>query len=184
MLWYALAWSATACDMADRQRDPWRRRHARGLAFQPDLLGYAYLFKDAVLRVRAAEDDGEPWGKVGDVAIDRDRNHESHPTLPEHHVVVLKEVGNATVSHGKSVAREFSNIAGQPLPLPVVPDVIAARGRLVREFPYATAVIDQILEGGRGRTAAAAAADHTGGSAGLWEIPLGQTARGGTRRSP
>src|SRR5690606_35075959 len=142
MLWYALAWSATACDMADRQRDPWCRRHARGLAFQPDLLGYAYLFKDAVLRVRAAEDDGEPWGKVGDVAIDRDRNHESHPTLPEHHVVVLKEVGNATVSHGKSVAREFSNIAGQPLPLPVVPDVIAARGRLVREFPYATAVID------------------------------------------
>src|SRR5690606_29240245 len=134
---------------------------------------------DVVLRVRAAEDDGEPRGKVGDFAIDRDRNPESHPTLPEHHVVVLKEVGNATVSHGKSVAREFSNIAGQPLPLPDCSPRPAREGIALRYGRHRPEP-----RRGRGRTAAAAAADHTGGSAGLWEIPLCQAARGGTRRSP
>lgn len=67
--------------------------------------------------------------------------------MPENHVVVLKEVGNATVSQGKDVAREFRRITGRPLPLPVVSALDAVRERLVAEFPYATAAVDQILEG-------------------------------------
>lgn len=66
-------------------------------------------------------------------------------------VIVLREVGNASVSQGKDIAREFEKIAGRPLPLPATPDLAAVRASLVADFPYAIQVIDQLLKGLVGR---------------------------------
>jgi len=60
--------------------------------------------------------------------------------------VVFRAIGNDSTSEGKRVAKEFGDVINVPLPLPLVPDLARVRRRLVTEFPYAAAVIDELLK--------------------------------------
>ncbi|WP_162003363.1 AAA family ATPase [Microvirga tunisiensis] len=60
-------------------------------------------------------------------------------------VIVFRQVGNATTSEGKKVAKELESLTGKALPLVPVLDLVQARTALHREFPFATDAIDQIL---------------------------------------
>ncbi|WP_414472888.1 AAA family ATPase [Microvirga sp. M2] len=60
-------------------------------------------------------------------------------------VVVFHQVGNATTSEGKKVAKELEPLTGKALPLVSTPDLVQARATLHAEFPFAIDVIDRIL---------------------------------------
>ncbi|MBP0437979.1 AAA family ATPase [Tianweitania sediminis] len=61
-------------------------------------------------------------------------------------VVVFTRIGNATTTAGKQVQIEFSGVVGVRLPLPGVPnDLAAVRRRLLHEFPYAEEIVDLML---------------------------------------
>jgi hypothetical protein len=75
-----------------------------------------------------ADDKGDTEATVGSVGI-----------------VVFSAVGNADVSEGKKVAKEFGQLAGAAVPLPAMVDLAGVRGRLLEEFPYTQNVIDRLL---------------------------------------
>lgn len=60
-------------------------------------------------------------------------------------VVVLSVVGNGDVADGRKIANEFKPILNIALPLVAVPNLSVVRTTLEREFPYATVIIDAIL---------------------------------------
>jgi ATP-dependent Lon protease len=65
--------------------------------------------------------------------------------VPKGHVLVVSAIQETGSDRGKSIARGYEHIIGKPLPLVAVPDLAAARARLVFEFPYASAMIDRLL---------------------------------------
>jgi len=61
-------------------------------------------------------------------------------------VIVFTSIGNVSTSEGKKVGKEFERVLNALLPLPEVPDLARVRTRLIDEFPYAIAVVDEILK--------------------------------------
>lgn len=151
MLWCSLSWLAFSRDMAEQQAEGRYRGYSRGIEFNHELRSYAYLFKNAILTAKPEEEMQETALKESTPEVEIDEPSPAAEAPPEGHVIVLREVGNATLSQGKDVAREFKTITGFPLPVPAIPDLAAVRGNLVAEFPYATRVVDQILQGLVGR---------------------------------
>lgn len=152
MLWCALAWSAYSRDIDEQQRDGRYYGYAKGLEFQHELRSYSYLFKNAILQAKPEEEAAQPAPKEAALEVETDSDEPPGlPATPEGHVVVLQEVGNPTASQGKEVVKEFKQITGRPLPVPVTPDLAAVRATLVDEFPYATLLVDQVLKGLVGR---------------------------------
>lgn len=151
MLWCSLAWSAYSRDMAAGQRNGEFRNHVRGLEFQYELRSYAYFFKNAVRQ--QWEDEGKadaiPSVELSEVEIEDETP--SRDTSQDGKVIVLREIGNSSVSQGKDVSKEFQKIAGRLLPVTTTPDLTAVRTNLVAEFPYAASVVDQVLKGLIGR---------------------------------
>ncbi|WP_119256042.1 DUF6634 family protein [Shinella zoogloeoides] len=72
-------------------------------------------------------------------------------TRPTDGVVVISGIGNDTTADGKRVEKEFAKFKLRPLPLPGMPDLTTVRAQLIAEFPYAVAVVDNVLEGLVGR---------------------------------
>jgi hypothetical protein len=64
---------------------------------------------------------------------------------PKGTVVIFTSIGNDSTSEGKRVVKEFEKLLNVALPLPLVPDLAHLRERLVEEFPYAVAVVDELL---------------------------------------
>jgi hypothetical protein len=64
---------------------------------------------------------------------------------PKGTVVIFTSIGNDSTSEGKRVVKEFEKLLNVALPLPQVPGLAHVRERLVEEFPYAAAVIDELL---------------------------------------
>lgn len=151
MLWCSLSWLAFSRDMAEQQAEGRYRGYSRGIEFNHELRSYVYLFKNAILEAKPEEETQETAPKESALEFEIDEPSPAAEAPPEGHVIVLREVGNATVSQGKDVAKEFKNITGVPLPVPPVPDLATVRANLVADFPYATTVVDQVLKGLVGR---------------------------------
>lgn len=151
MLWCSLSWSAYSRDIAEQQRDGRYRGYAKGLEFHHELRSYSYLFKNAILQAKPEEEKSEPAPKEPAPEVEIDESSASAEAPPEGQVIVLREVGNTSVSQGKHVGKEFEKMAGRPLPIPAVPDLVAVRASLVQEFPYASSLIDHVLKGLMGR---------------------------------
>ncbi|MCO5083846.1 MAG: AAA family ATPase [Rhizobiaceae bacterium] len=152
MLWRALAWSAFAHDMAEQQRNGRYRSYSKGLEFQYDLQTYAYLFKNAIRRAKPEEEKKPPASKQAPSGTEREQPSRPGDVASDGTIIVLREVGNASASHGRDVAKEFEKIAGRPLPVPALPDLAGVRAILAAEFPYATSLVDQLLAGLAGRS--------------------------------
>ena len=151
MLWRALAWSAFSRDMAQQQRYGRYHGSSRGLEFQHDLQSYSYLFKNAIMRAKPGEKNGPSATKQAPSGTERDKPARPGEVPSDGRVIVLREVGNASAK-GHDVAGEFEKIVGRPLPVPVLPDLMAVRANLTAEFPHAKVLVDQLLAGLAGRT--------------------------------
>lgn len=88
---------------------------------------------------------GQPSGREAEQAPSH-VNCEAHAEAgAQLSAVVFNQVGNASTSEGKKVAKELDELTGKALPLIPIPDLTLARVTLRAEFPYATDVIERIL---------------------------------------
>ncbi|MGN6304188.1 MAG: AAA family ATPase [Mesorhizobium sp.] len=81
--------------------------------------------------------------------ISREKARKSERT--EGSVIVFSSIGNVGTGEGKRVSKEFEKVLNALLPLSEVPDLAKVRTRLIDEFPYAIAVIDELLKRLAGR---------------------------------
>ena len=65
---------------------------------------------------------------------------------PKRTAIIFTSIGNDSTSEGKRVVKEFEKLLNAALSLPQVPDLARVRERLVEEFPYAIAVVDELLK--------------------------------------
>jgi hypothetical protein len=143
----ALAWAVAA-----KNYSYMRRSGIMGLPrsrVSHDLRVYASEFETAIRwpEQEPKQPDGEPSSnEVADaqekVAAEKARQSSG----PKDVVVVFTSIGNDSTSEGKRVVKEFEKVLKRTLPLPPFPDLARVRLRLTEEFPYAVAVIDEILK--------------------------------------
>lgn len=141
----ALAWSVLANNcrhMARHAVVSWPRgrvnQHLRAIADQ---------FDEAIARL--ARETKQLEGNTSPVESFARKEVISRATGPrtsQASVVVFSSIGNSSTAEGKRVSNEFGKVLDAPLPLPGVPDLVAVRTRLIDEFPYAVAVIDELLK--------------------------------------
>ena len=146
MLWCSLGWAAFSRDLVGWRRAGVFGSPVRGLEVGLELRSYAEQFETAVQRQRAAGTKAKAALSEDVAKVDSVEQPASGDRSPDGHVIVLREVGNPSVSQGKDVSQEFQKITGRPLPVPAMPDLTAVRANLVAEFPYAIAVIAQVLK--------------------------------------
>jgi len=144
---WALAWSVLANSCRQMSQD--------GMVYWPrgrvnrDLRSFAEDFDVAVTRL--SQETRQTEGKTPAVeppvrmeAIAREKVRK--PERAKGSVIVFSSIGNVGTGEGKRVSKEFEKVLNTLLPLPEVPDLAKVRTRLVDEFPYAIAVIDEILK--------------------------------------
>ncbi|TWD51208.1 ATPase family protein associated with various cellular activities (AAA) [Agrobacterium vitis] len=151
LLWRSLSWAAQSRALHARQRAGVSVQRSAEW-FEMEVQTYEDHFKNAIMSTMF---DGSEPKVSGDVGL-------SIPTWQEEPleqqtrmtggVVVISDIGNDTTTEGKRVAKEFEKLKQRPLPLPSMPELTGLRTRLIAEFPYALAVIDNVLEGLDGRT--------------------------------
>lgn len=149
LLWTSLGWAAFSRDLDGWRRSGAYRNPAQTVDQRNELSRYAHRFEEAIRRHLAAakdqEKDGASPADIPDVETVRP-SASSDGT-----VLVLGEVGNKWAAQGKQVAKEFQQIAGRPLPLPITPDLVKVSAGMRAEFPHADQAIDVILKGLVGR---------------------------------
>ncbi len=143
----ALAWAVAAKDYGHMRRigvmGATRSRVSR------DLRSYAAEFETAI-RLPERETK-QPVDETSSYEVAEDQQKVAEGTArqtsaPKDGLVVFTSIGNDSTSEGKRVVKEFETLLNIALPLPDVPDLAAVRGKLADEFPYAVAVIDEILK--------------------------------------
>ncbi|WP_457093245.1 AAA family ATPase [Microvirga sp. P5_D2] len=95
----------------------------------------------AKLKAAIEKSTGEDPAKASAISPRQEKLEASSPSS----VVVFHQVGNATTTEGKKVAKELEPFIGKALPLVPLPDLVQVRTTLHAEFPFATDVIDRIL---------------------------------------
>lgn len=139
----ALAWAMAANTYAFMHRDgPVRWPPSKVVR---DVCAYAAEFETAIRQPEPDEESkdkdppaAEKWDDFLDEPVERAREADGA-------VVVVRSIGNDTTSEGKRVVKEFDGLLNVALPLPVTPELAPVRAKLAAEFPYAIAVIDDIL---------------------------------------
>ncbi|MBN9552051.1 MAG: AAA family ATPase [Alphaproteobacteria bacterium] len=143
----ALAWSLVAHTYGPMSRNAllqWPRGRVGS-----DLRSYAREFEAAI---KAPEDETkQPEDKSASSETAKDEETDAgeqawQSNKPKRAVIVFKAIGNDSTSEGKRVVSEFRKLLNVRLPLPSVPDLVRVRTRLVEEYPYAVAVIDDLLK--------------------------------------
>lgn len=136
----ALAWAMAANTYAFLHRDsPVRWPPSKVVR---DVCAYAAEFETAIRQPEPDEmskDKDPPVAKKWDDFLDE-------PVERAGAVVVVRSIGNDATSEGKRVVKEFETLLNVALPLPVTPELPPVRAKLAAEFPYAIAVIDNILK--------------------------------------
>ena len=143
----ALAWSVVANDYG-HMRNNGIVRLPRGRV-SGDLRFHAREFEAAIRQTepetkKQQADEAPSTYTADDVA--RVPATEPPPVAkPKGTVIIFTSIGNDSTSEGKRVVKEFEKLLNIALPLPPVSDLARVRERLVEEFPYAVAVIDELL---------------------------------------
>ncbi len=139
----ALAWAVVANNLGNMRRagfTSWSRGRV-----SRDLRSYAEEF-EAVLELPEREAKRAEDKNSSDAEKTVARENAQQTDLSKGAVVVFRAIGNDSTSEGKRVGKEFEKLLKVPLPLPPVPDLTRVRKRLADEFPYAVAVIDDLLK--------------------------------------
>ena len=143
----ALAWSVLANGCRHMSQDgflSWPRGRVN-----KDLCSFVDDFDTLIARSspEAKQQEGkkpaaETFGRKEPISREKTKK----PELRRGSVIVFTSIGNVSTSEGKKVSKEFERVLNALLPLPAVPDIPKVRTRLIDEFPYAIAVIDEILK--------------------------------------
>ncbi|MET4691915.1 AAA family ATPase [Sinorhizobium fredii] len=150
LLWRSLSWAAQSRVLDRRQRAGVSiQRSAEWFALE--IRTYESHFRDAIKSSMVDEPEPKDSSSVGLAVATWEEEPSEHKTRPTDEVVVISGVGNDTTADGKRVAKEFEKFKQRPLPLPGVPELTVIRAQLIAEFPYAVAVVDDVLEGLAGR---------------------------------
>lgn len=147
LLPWALAWSVVANDYGHMRNNGTvgipRGRVSRDLRF------HAREFEAAIRQTepqtKKQPEDGTPSAYRVDDARTVPAAEAPQVNKPKGTVVIFTSIGNDSTSEGKRVVKEFEKLLNIALPLPPVSDLARVRERLVEEFPYAVAVIDELL---------------------------------------
>lgn len=111
---------------------------------------YEPLFESAIRRAADDElDEGSsdsPNSTEGDDDEGTaDARSGAKDPAPADSLVVMTGLGNVSTSEGKRVASQFGSLLKRPLPLKKTPDLAPVRSALAEEFPYASDVVDRVL---------------------------------------
>lgn len=143
----ALAWAVVANNLSHMRRDgfmDWPRGRV-----SRDLRSYAEEF-ETVIR-QPERETRQPEDKVSSSEMAEDEETVEKEAGPQTSgskggMIVFQAIGNDSTSEGKRVVKEFEKLLNVALPLPPVPNLARVRTRLADEFPYAVAVIDELLK--------------------------------------
>ncbi|MFK0339042.1 AAA family ATPase [Agrobacterium deltaense] len=150
LLWRSLSWAAQSRALDARKRAGVSIQRSAEW-FEMEVRTYEAHFSNTITSKMV---DGSDTKDSGDASLPVPTWGEErleHQTPPTSGVVVINGVGNETTTDGKRVAKEFEKFKQRALPLPCMPELTGIRTRLIAEFPYALAVIDNLLEGLDGR---------------------------------
>jgi hypothetical protein len=151
LLWRSLGWAAHSCELDRRQRAGVSVQRSAAW-FETEIRMYEAQFKTKITSPMAGEPEPKDSSSAGHAEATWEKKEPSeHEKRPTTGVVVISGIGNDTTADGQRVAKEFVKFSQRPLPLPCMPELAAIRGRLIADFPYALAVIDEVLEGLSGR---------------------------------
>jgi hypothetical protein len=153
LMWRSLSWAVYSTCL-----ETWKRTGVAaggpGIRAENELRGFEWQFKQAIRRFSNAE---TPDRKLKDPAVDHPKESDEgkgetgSKAFPPDGIVVVHAIGNDATSDGKRVAKEFAAYLKRPLKLKRVLDLATVRARLFGEFPYAAAVVDEVLKGLVGR---------------------------------
>src|SRR5690606_5813347 len=104
MLWCSLGWGAFSRDLAAWRKAGVFGSPVRGLEVGLELRSYADQFKTAVQRQRPAETKATAALSEDVPRLDTVERPSSGERSLDGHVIVLREVGNPSVSQGKDVS--------------------------------------------------------------------------------
>lgn len=151
LLWRSLGWAAHSCELDRRQRAGVSVQRSAAW-FETEIQMYEAQFKTRLTSPIAAEPEPKDSSSAALPEATWVKKELSElETRPTGAVVVISGIGNDTTAEGQRVAKEFAKFNRRPLPLPGMPELTVVRGRLIADFPYALAVIDEVLEGLIGR---------------------------------
>lgn len=151
LLWRSLGWAAHSCELDRRQRAGVSVQRSAAW-FETEIRMYEAQFKTRITSAMAAEPEPKDSLSAGLAEATWEKKEPSeHETRPTDGVVVISGIGNDSTAEGQRVAKEFAKFSQRTLPLPGMPELAVVRGRLIEDFPYALAVIDEVLEGLIGR---------------------------------
>lgn len=150
LMWQALGWLLHA-----RRLENWletrgqfsfpHKHHRREVTRYAEEIRTA--FENAAEPSPESESKKEPEPRA--IPDERAAPSADEPATPA--VVVFAELDKANNREGKDYLKEYREIVGVPLPLPILRDLVQVRSRLISEFPHAADVIDGILGGLTGR---------------------------------
>ncbi|MBY5505319.1 AAA family ATPase [Rhizobium leguminosarum] len=146
LLLRSLSWAAHSRTLERRQRSG-ITFEASVRWFEHELGGYESHFRNAITSSTIDEPEPKDSSSAGLAVPTWGEEPSEYETRPTDGVVVINTIGNDTTADGKRVAKEFAKFKQRPLPLPGMPELTVVRGRLIAEFPYAAAVVDDVLEG-------------------------------------
>lgn len=151
LIWRSLGWAAQSHVLDARQRAGVSVQRSAEW-FELEVRAYVGHFRNAI--TSTVVDEPEPKDSISaglEIATWEEEEPSERETRSTDRVVVISGIGNDTTAEGKRVAREFGKFTQRPLPLPGMPELTAVRARLIAEFPYATTVVENVLEGFSGR---------------------------------
>ncbi|MEY9582730.1 AAA family ATPase [Sinorhizobium fredii] len=144
LLWRSLSWAAQSRVLDSRQRAGVSVQRSAEW-FELEVRTYEEHFRTAITSTMVDESEPKDSAPAGLAVATWEEEPSENETLPTDGVVVISGIGNDTTAEGKRVAKEFAKFKQRPLPLPSMPELTVVRAHLIAEFPYAAAVVDDVL---------------------------------------
>lgn len=148
----AIGWMLTATGKAGTWPLGWNQRHVRAhdvgnRMIDRFLQERERRVKEFIEQISEGEEAGQKKAPTSRKALADpvDEDEVLVPSPPASEVVVLNQVGNADMSDGRRIQREFNTLLNIALPLVAKPDIAMVRKMLEAEYPYATTIIEAML---------------------------------------
>ncbi|WP_156624115.1 AAA family ATPase [Ensifer sp. Root558] len=150
LLWRSLSWAAQARILDTRQRAGVSVQRSAEW-FELEVRASEEHFRNAITSPMVDEPESKDSAPAGFAVATWEKEPSEDETSLTGGVVVISDIGNDTTAEGKRVEKEFANLKRRSLPLPGMPELTVIRAHLIAEYPYAAAVIDDVLKSLGGR---------------------------------
>lgn len=154
-----VGWVLIAAGKADGFPRYWRPRHVIAHELGNRMVGRIVAEVDLASKIliqtsaQKASEKSKPTSRLAEIkrkaAFDEETDELDVDDVPA--VVVIKEIGSPETTEGKAIVKQYKAILNTALPLISVPDLAGIRRTLATEFPYASNVVDAIINDLSGR---------------------------------